>query len=204
MVARRLISWLRAATGRGTPPARRGAGRHGLKLRARDGEDYAVVSSVLQDALVAVGQMTWLADDKRFVMVANRFRWEQRAPAGDLPDAPRQPEPQRPGDARFEDAPLYERIHCGLTFDRVKGVQYRGFSKADTERILEVLALVRDAKGITVTFAGDAALRLQGPRIVCHLEDLGEPWPTRWRPSHTEALSAGKAAGGDGSERNEA
>jgi hypothetical protein len=168
-----------------------------LKLRARDTEDYAVVSSVLQDALVAVGDMTWLTDDKRFVMLVNRFRWEQRAPAGDYPDQPAEPAPERGGDARFEDAPLYERVHCGVTFDRVKGVHYRGFAKTNTERILEVLALVADKDGLTVTFAGDAALRLQGTRIVCHMEDLGEPWPTRWRPSHddAEATDAAEAAG---------
>jgi hypothetical protein len=55
-----------------------------------------------------------------------------------------------------------------------------------------------------VTFAGDAALRLQGPRIVCHMEDLGEPWPTRWRPSHddraADAAGAGDTAASDTAE----
>ena len=74
-----------------------------------------------------------------------------------------------------------------MGFDRVTAAKYTGFSKANGERILEVLAVVADPKGVTVTFAGDAALRLQGARIVCHLEDLGEPWPTRWRPSHADA-----------------
>lgn len=169
-----------------------------LKLRARDREDYAVVSAVLQDALVAVRDMTWLTGEKRFVMVTNRFRWERRVPAGDLPDQPAEPGPAHgEDDARFEDAPLYERVHCGVTFDRVEGVHYRGFSKQAGARILELLAVVADETGLTVTFAGDAALRLQGRHVVCHLEDLGDPWPTHWRPSHTRTDTAGEA-GGDG------
>jgi hypothetical protein len=174
-----------------------------LKLRAYDREDFAVVSAVLQDALVPVIDMAWLAEEQRFACVANRFRWERRAPAGDLPDQPAQdgtptddprgadsgqlPETAEEPDARFEDAPLYERVHCGVTFDRVEQVAYRGFDKQATGRVLELLAVVADDQGITVTFAGDAALRLQGAKIVCHLEDLGEPWPTQWRPSHAAA-----------------
>ena len=182
-----------------------------LKLRAYDREDFAVVSAVLQDALVPTIDMAWLPGEQRFACVANRFRWERRAPAGDLPDQPGEPgsDPGNapsgdvgrdagqlpetaPGtegepDARFEDAPLYERVHCGVTFDRVEQVAYRGFSKEASGHVLELLAVVADDQGITVTFAGDAALRLQGAKIVCHLEDLGEPWPTQWRPSHAPA-----------------
>ena len=217
-----------------------------LKLRAYDREDFAVVSAVLQDALVPViervlaahpeqveayrggktqllgffiGQvmrqtggradaqpvidLAWLSGEKRFALVANRFRWERRAPAGDLPDQPAEeaasteteggrdsgqlPQEAEAPDARFEDAPLYERVHCGVTFDKVEQVAYRGFSKEASGHVLELLAVVADDQGITVTFAGEAALRLQGSQIVCHLEDVGEPWPTQWRPSHARA-----------------
>jgi hypothetical protein len=171
-----------------------------LKLRARDREDFAVVSAVLQDALVPVVDMDWLAQEKRFALVANRFRWERRAPVGDLPDQPGAAdtgaEPAGEGDdARFEDAPLYERVHCGVVFDRVEQVAYRGFAKAASGQVLELLAVVADDEGLTVNFAGEAALRLQGRRIVCHLEDVGEPWPTQWRPSHERAEQAGAGAG---------
>ena len=33
-------------------------------------------------------------------------------------------------------------------------------------------------------FAGGSSIRLSVERILCHLDDLGEPWPTRWRPRH--------------------
>ena len=100
-----------------------------LKLRAHDAEDLAVVSSLLQDAIVPAKEMTFLAAERRFVMVANRFMWERQ------PDSPLSP-PNVPGaeaKARGEDvsfneianAPLYERVHCGVTFDKVKAVKAR-------------------------------------------------------------------------------
>jgi hypothetical protein len=165
-----------------------------LKLRARDRADFRVLSAVLQDALVPVRDMARLDGDKRFVLLANRFRWEARASLADLPDQPG-PEDGTPssggGDARFEDAPLYERIQCGVTFDRVGEVRYRGFSRETPGTVLSLLALFPDRAGVTLQFADDAALRLQGKRLVCHLEDLGDPWPTHWRPSHAaEAATA--------------
>ncbi len=52
-----------------------------LKLRGEDEDDLAVISAVLQDALVAVGEMAYFPEEARFVLVANRFRWES-PPAG--------------------------------------------------------------------------------------------------------------------------
>ena len=168
-----------------------------LKLRARDHEDFRVLSSVLQDALLPVRDMTRLTREKRFVLIANRFRWEARAAQADLPDQPRPapPEAAHTGDARFEDGPLYERIQAGVTFDRVAGVRYRGFRLENTGTVLNLLAVLPDQDGITLQCAGAAGIYLKGRRVVCHLEDIGEPWPTHWRPSHAAASQSSSAAG---------
>jgi len=134
-----------------------------LRLKAEDAEDVSVLSAVLQDALVAVGEMAWLGDEHRFVLVANRFRWEPEAVA-----------PRR----------NFERTLSGLRVDTVRGVQRRGFSPRDAERILVLLAIRAEDGVLTFDFAGGGAVRLEVERVLCHLDDLGEPWPTRWRPSH--------------------
>ena len=133
-----------------------------LKLRAEDAEDLAVLSAVLQDALVAVGEMIYQAEEKRFVLVANRFRWEPEAGTRDG----------------------FERIFSGLRIDGVTRVQRRGFSPGEKERLLVLLALHAEAGAIYLDFAGGASIRLEAEKILCHLDDLGEPWPTRWRPRH--------------------
>ncbi len=47
-----------------------------LKLMALDAEDLSVISSAVQDALVAVRDCAYFEDEKRFVLLVNRFRWE--------------------------------------------------------------------------------------------------------------------------------
>ena len=146
----------------------------GLKLRAADLEDLAVVSAILQDALVTVGEMAYLPDEKRFVLVANRFRWEPPV-----------------GEARKN----FERTLSGLCVDDVTRVQRRGFHPREEERILSLLAIraaggtVEKPEALILDFAGGTSIRLEVGRVLCHLDDLGEPWPTRWRPKHAVAES---------------
>ena len=37
---------------------------------------------------------------------------------------------------------------------------------------------------VVLTFSGEAAIRLETSGLLCHLEDLGESWPTSWQPEH--------------------
>jgi Protein of unknown function (DUF2948) len=134
-----------------------------LKLRAEDGEDLAVVSAVLQDALVAVGEMAWLPEEKRFVLVANRFLWEP------------------PGTGPRQD---FQRRLSGLRVDEVISVQRRGFTPRNTEQLLVLLAIRCEPGRLFLDFAGGSSIRLEVGRVLCHLDDLGEPWPTQWRPRH--------------------
>jgi hypothetical protein len=47
-----------------------------------------------------------------------------------------------------------------------------------------LLALRRVAGAIQLDFAGGASIQLETGEILCHLDDLSEPWPTRWQPRH--------------------
>src|ERR1700756_6068584 len=94
----------------------------GLKLRAEDVDDLAVISACLQDSLVAVRDLAFIPQDCTFLMVANRFRWEGAVR-------------QERGEAD------YQRILCGITFGAVVGVSYIGFPPPGGERILLPLTI---------------------------------------------------------------
>lgn len=168
-----------------------------LKLRARDPADMDVIAALLQDALVPLGDMKYLAKEKRFVLVANRFRWHGD-PAEDL--RPAVPTPQEEGeDVAFHDEegaePPYQRVNSGLCFDKVARVRYRGLRPGTRDEILSLLTITAGPGAITLIFAGEAAVRLEVEAIRCHLEDIGHPWPTRWRPQHDwEPAAGGKTA----------
>lgn len=138
-----------------------------LKVRAADADDLAVISACLQDALVSVRDLAYDRDERRFVLIANRFRWEQGAAA--------------PGDA-----PPHQRTLCGVAFAEVDGVAYRGFRRSEEDRILSLLAIRPRQSGriIDLDFSAGASIRLSVAAIACHARDLGEPWPTAWQPDH--------------------
>jgi Protein of unknown function (DUF2948) len=141
----------------------------GLRLRAEDAEDLAVISACLQDALVSVRDLAYDRDARTFVLVANRFRWEGGGSGAD------------------EDAP-FERILCGVAFDEIDDVAYRGFHRSEEDRILALLAINPAPRPsgamIDLEFAAGATIRLSAAMIRCRARDFGEPWPTVWQPDH--------------------
>ncbi len=140
----------------------------GIRLRAQDAGDLAVISACLQDALVSVRDLAFDRDARRFVLIANRFRWERR----------------RDGAAE----PGFERTLCGIAFSEVDGAAYRGFRRSDEDRILVLLAIrLPDGGGtIDLEFSAGVSIRLSVAAIACHARDLGEPWPTAWQPDHDQ------------------
>jgi DUF2948 family protein len=136
-----------------------------LKLRAEDADDLSVISACLQDALVAVRDLAYIPEDRTFLFVANRFRWE----GGLRPAA---------GEAG------HQRTLCGISFSEVASVSYSGFRRSESGRILSLLAIRSESGAIHLEFSGGAAIRVEVARILCHARDLGEPWPTQWQPRH--------------------
>ena len=135
-----------------------------LKLRARDPEDLSVIAALLQDAIVPLGDISHLPDEKSFMMVVNRYRWEHPS----------------------EQA---ERTHAGLRFDAVRRVQYRGINRSDRSQFLSLLTVIYDpgegGQGVVVLqFSDNGAIRLEVSGLYCVMADLGQPWPTRWTPEH--------------------
>jgi len=171
-----------------------------LKLRAVDDEDWRVLSALLQDALVALSEVKFLAKQHMLALVASRFRWENCSDIDLGGEIGLAAEPAaRPGnghgkeptegdaeyDAMLDGCSRYERVNCGVCFEGVETARRRGFDPArEASRILEVLAIESKPGVITITFAGGAAIRLEGRNITCRLQDLGEPWPTQSRPVH--------------------
>ena len=134
-----------------------------LKLSAVDAEDLAVISAAIQDALVAVRDCAFLKDEKRFVVLLNRFRWE--------------------ADPGVETA--YFRTHSALVFNEVTAVRHQDIPLGEPDRMLELLAVAReDDHSVTLRFSAGRAIRLEIGRLACHLGDVGEPWPPPWKPAH--------------------
>jgi len=129
-----------------------------LRLQARDTEDMAVISAVMQDAVVSVADMGFDADGQRFVMIVNRFMWEQ---SDNL------------------------RVLCGLRFEGIDRVQYRDIDNRKPDLALELLAIqVEPDNQIMIYFSGNGCIRLSAKSLHCLAEDRAAPRPACGRPSH--------------------
>lgn len=146
-----------------------------LKLKAGDREDLNVISALLQDALVPLGDISYLPDEQSFILAVNRYRWEQ--------------------DSQQEHQSPMQRIHAGLRFDGVSRVQYRGIDQLDRRQFLSLLSISFEAGPdnnqedigpgtVVLQFSGTGVIRLDVSAVVCVLSDFGEPWAAGWTPSH--------------------
>ena len=134
-----------------------------LKLSALDADDLGVISAAVQDALVAARDCAYFKDEKRFVLLLNRFQWE--------------------ADPAVEAA--HSRTHSALVFNEVTAVRHHLIPLGEPDRMLELLAVTLENDGsVALRFASGRAIRLEIGRLACHLGDVGEPWPTPWKPAH--------------------
>jgi hypothetical protein len=159
----------------------------GLKLIARDAEDLALIASCLQDAIVPLNEMRYLAAERRFILVANRFRWER---------AKRVAAKAPPIDASFEENDQYpgahQRIHSGLCIDRVLAVRSRDVDRDRPDQFLNLLTVQYEPGKLDFVFAGGGVVQLEVEALNLFFQDLGEAWPTQWQPQHDDVDRTGR------------
>jgi hypothetical protein len=136
-----------------------------LRLVAFDSDDLAIVSANLQDALIRVGDMTYLPRSKRFALVAARFDWVA-ATKGKM-----------------------ERCYTGLHFERVLKAGRRGFEQQVPGTMLNLLSIsftqtAEPAGEVVLTFSGGAAVRLAVECLEAQLRDIGPRWQAKCCPGH--------------------
>jgi hypothetical protein len=143
-----------------------------LRLLVQEAADVPVASALVQDAVLTAGDMTWDRRRRRFVVLLNRFRWEDRDEAARA---------GRP----------YERVRCLLTVEDVLAVKTQGVDPRRKDEVLSLLSLglepgVEGAGRLLLTFAGDGALALEVEALEVRLEDVTKPYvaPSRKVPDH--------------------
>lgn len=128
-----------------------------LKLAVHDIKDLTVLSSLLQDATVLVGDMGYDSDDHQFLMVAARFF--------------------------YEDDQKRRRL-IGVNFSDIASVKRHGIDLSRKEDVLSLLSITFSGMSVDLTFSGDAMLKLETQQIKAFAADLDEGWVTHFEPAH--------------------
>lgn len=147
-------------------------GEEPLRLVAQDAEDLKVISTLIQDAVLPVTELKYDAKRRRFAILLNRFRWEDRVEA------------ERAGRP-------YERVRSVLLVEDVRKVQSLGFDRAEKDLVLSVLSMSfepgQDGTGrVTLVLAGDGAIALDVEALEVRLDDVTRPYraPSGKAPRH--------------------
>ena len=143
-----------------------------LHLVARDTEDLAVLSALVQDAVFPIGEMRWQKGRRRFALLINRFRWEDR-------------------DAAERAGRRFERVRSLLVVDEALSVRTQGIDRQDRDVVLSLLSVGfepgEDGTGrVILTLAGDGAIALAVEALDVTLKDVTRPYlaPSGKVPGH--------------------
>ncbi len=143
-----------------------------LRLIAQDAEGLAVLSALLQDAVFPITEMRYVAGRRRFALMLNRFRWEDR-------------------DAAQAGGRKFERVQSLLVFEDVLAVRSAGIAREDKDVILSLLQVSfapgEDGTGVvTLVLAGGGAISLQVEALDVTLRDATRTYiaPSGKAPDH--------------------
>ncbi|MFC3181059.1 DUF2948 family protein [Cypionkella sinensis] len=143
-----------------------------LRLIAQDAEGLAVIAALLQDAVFPITEMSLVRHKRRFALMLNRFRWEDR-------------------DAAAQAGRKYERVQSLLVFEDVLAVRSQGIDRSDKDMILSLLDISftpgADGTGlVTLVLAGDGAIGLDVEALDATLRDVTRPYlaPSGKVPQH--------------------
>ena len=142
--------------------------KNNLKLIGKNQEDLKVISAYSQDSIVAVKDMIFLEKNKIFVMIINRFMWE---------------------DIEKGIYRQSKRIRCALKFEGILKVKSKKINQKNKNKRLECLAIkcneiLSSNYEINFFFSGGSIITLISECIEVVMHDLGLSWNVQHSPKH--------------------
>ena len=134
-----------------------------LHLIGKNSEDLKIISAYIQDSIVTIKDIVFLEKNRIFVMMVNRFMWEN----------------------------FYEkkRIRCAIKFDEGLKAKAKKINQKNINARLECLAIKCDEVlnknfEIKIFFSGQGVITLISEVIEVILHDLGKAWNVKHIPIH--------------------
>jgi hypothetical protein len=135
-----------------------------VKLHAQHHDDVPVISSHIQDSIIASSSCEHNAEKKTFKLIANRFCWEKFLAPED---------------------PIKVRVNCGIHFDHVNQVKKKNFHSHHPEKLYNLMSMHASENKITLNFSEHAEICINVNQVSCKMADLHEPYPTQFLPDHS-------------------
>ena len=139
-----------------------------FKLLIKNQEGIKIISTYAQDSIVAVKDIVFLKQNRIFIMIINRFMWEnsEKGISGH-----------------------HKRIRCAIKFEEVFKVKSKEINQKNKNKCLECLAIKcneisNNNYKIKIFFSGDSIITLISEAIEVVMNDLGKAWNVKRIPEH--------------------
>ena len=145
-----------------------GDAKNNLKLIGKNQEDLKIISAYTQDSIVAVKDMVFLQKSRIFIMLINRFMWEDVEKG------------------MFRQS---RRIRSAIKFEEVLKVKSKEINQKNKNKRLECLMIKcneisNNNYEIKIFFSGDGIITLISEAIEVVMNDLGKAWNVKHIPEH--------------------
>ena len=146
-----------------------------LSIAAKSLSDLNIISSLVQDSILRVGNVSWMPKSRRFAMLLDRFMWEDEK------------------NARIQKRP-FQRIQSTLSFEGVLMVKSKNIEKFSDKTLMWLLTIEfpqgRDnsRKYLNLVFAKAGVISLEIECIEVFLKDVSQPYISRVKnaPNHED------------------
>jgi len=145
-----------------------GDAKNNLKLIGKNQEDLKIISAYTQDSIVAVKDMVFLQQRRIFIMLINRFMWE---------------------DVEKGMFRQNRRIRSAIKFEEVLKVKSKKINQKNKNKRLECLTIKcneisNNNYEIKIFFSGDSIITLTLEAVEVVMNDLGKAWNVKHIPEH--------------------
>ena len=142
--------------------------KNNLKLIAKNQEDLRIISAYFQDSVVVVRDIIFLEQNRIFIMITNRFMWEDIEQGIDRQN---------------------KRIRSAIRFEEILKVKSQRINQKNKNQHLECLAIkcgeiLSKNYEIDIFFSGGGVITLISESIDVVMHDLGTPWNVKHIPKH--------------------
>lgn len=143
-----------------------------LNMGAFGTRDLEIVSSLIQDSILPVSEIKWLANSHKLTLLINRFRWEDKRIAISQRRSP-------------------ERVQSLLIISNVRAISSSGFTPKQQDKILSILSITFDGVeggtgNVLIVLSGNGGIRIKVDALEINLRDVTMPYiaPSGLSPNH--------------------
>ena len=142
--------------------------KNNLKLIGKNQEDLKIISAYIQDSIVAVKDIVFLQQNRIFIMVVNRFMWE---------------------DVEKGVFRQNRRIRSAIKFEEVLKVKSKQINQKSKNKRLECLTIGCNEISINnyeikIFFSGNSIITLISEAVEVVMHDLDKAWKVKHIPEH--------------------